>query len=268
MIRITNLEAVLLKIISFVYCCCFSCILWASDFQRENQFADEIKKNLQLGTAIYLTSANNKYLALYTETESLENKGTVLLLHDQGHHPDQKRLIHDFRTIFPQHNWATLSLQMPVREFGAKADDYYVLFPEAMHRIQSGIEYLQESGIKNIVLVGYGMGSLMAVYFMNETQPTTISALVTISLPVPETKTQAAQVLDFLKNINVPVLDIYGTSDIPTVSNTARKRRIAARNNPNFRQIKINQVDRSFRNHEDLLVKRIYSWLSLTVRGN
>ncbi len=253
----------MMKLFSFFYCCCFSCILWASDFQRENQFADEIKKNIKLGSAIYLKSDNNKYLALYTETESLENKGTIILLHDQGQHPDRKRLIHALRAILPQHNWATLSLQMPVREFGAKSVDYYTLFPEAMQRIQTGVEYLQNSDTKNIVLLGYGMGSLMAVHFINESKTSAVKALVTISLPVPETNIQTAQTLSFLKNINIPVLDIYGTEDIPTVSDSTRKRRVAARNNPNYRQFKINQAGRSFQNHEDLLVKRVHSWLSM-----
>lgn len=257
-----------MKLFGFFYCCCFSCILWASDFQRENQFADEIKKKLQFGSAIYLNGGNNKFLALYTETESLENKGAVILLHDQGQHPDQKHLIHTIRTILPQHNWATLSLQMPIWEFGAKSNEYYALFPEASQRIQKGIDFLQNSGIKNIVLVGYGMGSLMAVHFINESKSPAVKALVTISLPVPESKIQTAQTLSFLKKINVPVLDIYGTEDIPTVSGSARKRRVAARNNPNFRQFKINQAGRPFRNHEDLLVKRIHSWLSFINTGN
>ena len=254
-----------MKSISFLYCCCFACIVWASNEQRENHYAAEIKKNLQLGSAIDLISDNNKFLALYTESEAIKNKGTAILLHDQGQHPDQKYLIHLLRTMLPEHNWATLSLQMPLREYGVKSDDYYALFPKAIQRIQAGIEYLQKNNIKNIVLVGYGMGSLMALHFINETQATAVNALVTISLPVPETEIQTAQTLTFLKKINVPFLDIYGTKDIPTVSNSARNKRIAARGNPNYRQVKINQVGRSFRNHEDLLVKRVYSWLSFVL---
>jgi triacylglycerol esterase/lipase EstA (alpha/beta hydrolase family) len=250
-----------MKSISFLYCFCFACIALASDEQRENKYATEIKKNLQLGSAIYLNSDNGEFLALYTETETIKNKGTVILLHDQGQHPDQKNLIHDLRTILPKHNWATLSLQMPLWEFGAKTEDYYALIPKAMQRIQTSIEYLQKSNIKNIVLVGYGIGSLMALYFINETRTTAVKALVTISLPVPETDIQAAQTLIFLKNVNAPLLDIYGAKDIQSVSNSARKKRIAARENLNFRQVKVNQVGRSFQNHEDLLIKRVYSWL-------
>ena len=253
-----------MKLISFIYCCCFANIIWASDSQREAQYAAEINKNIRLGSSIYLASDNNKFLALYTETESLENKGTAILIHDQGQHPDQKFLIHNLRTILPQHNWATLSIQMPLREFGARSDDYYSLFPEARQRIQAGIDYLQKSNIKNIVLIGHGMGSLMAIYFFNETQSTAVKALVTMSLAVPTTEIQTAQTLTFIKNINVPFLDIYGTQDLPAVSNSARKKRKTVKGNPKFRQVKINQAGRSFRNHEDLLVKRIYSWLNLT----
>jgi len=256
-----------MKLISFIYCCCFASIILASDKQREAEYAAEINKNIRIGSPIYLASGNNKFLALYTETESLENKGTVIVLHDQGQHPDQKFLIHNLRTILPQHNWATLSIQMPLREIGTSSDDYYSLFPEAKQRIQAGIDYLQKSNIKNIVLVGHGLGSLMAVYFFNETQTTAIKALVTMSLAVPATEIQTAQTLTFLKNINVPLLDIYGTQDLPTVTNSAGKKRKTAKGNPNFRQVKINQVGRSFRNHEDLLVKRIYSWLNLTTIG-
>ena len=84
---------------------------WASDEKRESEFADGINKTLAMGKAVWLESEGNKFLGLYTETEKLTSKGTVIILHDMGGHPNQRQLIYGLRVYLPEHNWATLALQ-------------------------------------------------------------------------------------------------------------------------------------------------------------
>ncbi|MCK9397173.1 MAG: alpha/beta hydrolase family protein [Methylobacter sp.] len=256
---------------SVVFVLCMARLLgdacWAGDEKREADFADGINKTLAMGKAVWLESEGKKFLGLYTETEKVGSKGVVIILHDMGGHPNQQQLIYGLRVFLPEHNWATLSLQMPLREAGADMREYYSLFPEAAARIQAGIDYARSNGAENIAVVGYGLGGLMGIYALSE-QEADIKALVTISLPVPATENKAAQTLELIKKIKIPMLDIYGALDVSDVTDSARDRRLAAKENTAYRQIKIDDEGHAYLHDEGLLVKRIYSWLGVTVAAS
>jgi pimeloyl-ACP methyl ester carboxylesterase len=236
----------------------------ASDVKRETDVSDAIAKTLNFGKLVWLEAGATKFLSLYAETEKATNKGTVILLHDLSGHPDQQSVIYQLRRLLPTHNWATLSLQMPLRELGAGPEEYYPLFPEALACIQAGVKYAQDNGAKNIVLVGYGLGALQAVYAQSE-QPTDIKALVAISLPVPVSDNKTAQTLVLIKNIKVPMLDVYGGLDLSDVTNSARDRRLATKENTAYRQLLIDDEGHQYLHDEGLLGKRIVSWLAKVV---
>jgi dienelactone hydrolase len=233
---------------------------FASDRQRELMFADYLKGRFA-GELTWLDAAGQKFIGLYTETERLSNNGAVIVLHDIGEFPDQQPVVSLLRSEFPKHQFASLSLQMPLREAGASSEAYYALFPEAVSRIQAGIDFLTKKDFKVIVLIGYGLGGLMALYAQSE-KALAVKALVVISLPVPVSDQKAAQTLEMLKKVKLPLLDIYAESDLASVQGSAREKRVAAKDNPGYRQLKIDHTDHLFRHQTGLLSKRIYSWLS------
>ncbi|NOT12757.1 MAG: DUF3530 family protein [Methylococcaceae bacterium] len=240
---------------------CLACEAgFAGDTKREADFADEIAKMQIVGKRVWLETQGNKFLALYTETEKKLSHGAVIILHDQGGHPNQLQLIKTLRTVLPEHRWSTLSLQMPLREADATENDYYALFPEALARIQAGLSYLQGNKIDSIILAGYGLGALMAVYAQSE-KPLAIKAIAAISLAVPASQNKSVQTLEFIKKIDVPLLDIYAEQDQATVVDSARDRRISAKANAAYRQDKINNESHLYQYDEGLVVKRIYSWI-------
>ncbi len=238
-------------------------LCWAGDEKREADFAESLNKTLAVGKVVWLEAKGKKFLSLYTEIEKINGNGMVIILHDIDGHPNQRQLIYGLRVSLPEHNWSTLALQMPLREAGVAKDEYYALFPEAAARIQAGISYAKNSGAQNIAVVGYGLGGLMGIYALSE-QRAGIMSLVTISLPVPKTENKAGQTLDFIKKIDVPMLDIYGALDVSDVTGSARDRRLAAKENTAYRQIKINDEGHAYLHDEGLVVKRVYSWLTMT----
>lgn len=238
--------------------------VFATDSRREQDFATAIQQQLPMGQAIWLKSADKTFLALYTEAEKTDNSQVAIVLHDMGEHPDAKPLIHRLRTTLPMHNWATLALQMPIRESGAQSDDYYPLFDEARARIDAAVEHLLKNGAKHIAIIGYGMGALMAAYRLGD-KPNDVTALVSISLPVPQTTAMPAQSLDLIKKVQLPFLDVYAEFDLPAVLDSARQRRMAGKDNPVYRQIRMDGEDHGYQQDYDLLVKRVYSWLTTTV---
>jgi len=240
---------------------------WASNELREIQYAEAIEAQVSVGEIVWLEANNNKFLALYTETEEKENQGTAIILHPMGGHPDQKKIINPLRTYLPEHKWATLSLQMPVLGVGAKSDEYYILFDDAKSRIQAAIDYLVAAKVKNIVLIGYGLGGTMAVYYLNENAADKkVKAIATISLIVPRSDHKNVQVIEFISNIQQPFLDIFAEFDTPEVTDSARQRRVAAKENAAFRQFEVKGEGHLFQHDEGMLVKRVYSWINRTFR--
>lgn len=239
----------------------------AGDRQRESDFARMIEQTVSQGELVRLKAGDTEFVALFTEAEKADNAHSAIVLHDSGENPDQRPLIHGLRTTLPQHGWSTLSIQMPLREIGAKRDDYYPLFDEADSRIRAAVDYLRAKGAKDIALVGYGTGAAMAAYALSS-NPDGLFALAAISLPLTESSLPQAQTGDFIKNIALPILDIYAEFDLPEVADTARKRRLSGKDNPVFRQVKVNGENHSFQHDPGMLIKRIYSWLTLNLSPN
>ncbi len=238
----------------------------ASDEKREAEFATDIQKTLTVGHAVWLESSGKKFLSLYTETAKNPRSGIVILLHDTGGHPNQQAIIKSLRTFFPEHHWATLSLQMPIREASAPVQDYFSLISDAKTRLKVGIQFAKTEKAEKIVVIGYGLGGLMASATLAEKKEE-VNALITISLPVPEANETDAQTLQIIPKITLPMLDIYGSADMPNVVNSARERQVAGKINPSYRQMRLEDEGHFYLHDEGLLVKRIYSWIE-KVTGN
>ncbi len=240
---------------------------WASNSLREMEYAEEVEASLSKGQVIWLKAKGERFLTLYTETEEVTNSGTAIILHPVDGHPNQEKLIKPLRTFLPEHNWATLAIQLPVLGVGAEEHEYYPLFDDANTRIQAAIDHLLTGGVNNIVLIGYGLGGMMAIYYLKENVTARdVKAIVAISLPVPKTEYKQVQVIDFIADIRQPFLDIFAEYDLSMVTDTARKRRVSAKQNVAYRQVEIEGEGHLFQHDEGLVVKRIYSWINRTFK--
>lgn len=247
-------------------CSALTCV--ASDEKREAEFATDIQKTLNVGHAVWLDANGKKFLGLYTDTPKNPRAGVIILLHDVGGHPNQQAIIKNLRAFFPEHHWATLSIQMPIREESAPVHDYYALFPEAKTRLTAALDFAKKEKAEKIVVMGYGLGGLMASYSLADAKSEDVEALVTISLPVPETNEHTAQTLSFISKITLPMLDIYGALDMPEVARSARERQVAGKINADYRQVKLDNEGHLYLHDDGLLVKRIYSWIDKVTSSN
>lgn len=261
----------ILKLILVLAINCCIANAWASNELQELNYAEEIESSYSTGEILWLQAKGRKFLTLYTESEHLKVAGAAIILHPINGHPDQKRLINPLRTYLPQHHWSTLSIQLPVLGIYAKEQEYYPLFDDAQARIQAAMNYLISAEVKNIVLIGYGMGGLMATYYLKDKgkkkkddKTTTKKAIVAISLSTPKTDYKQVQIIDFISQIELPFLDIFAEYDIPAVTDSARKRRISAKANSTYRQLQIAGEGHLFQHDEGLVVKRVYSWIYRT----
>ena len=138
----------------------------AADLNREKRMADEIVDAILDGEAVYLNANEHEFLSIYTEADN--PKGTAIILHGRGFHPDWQDAINPLRVGLVETGWNTLSVQMPVLEKQAKYYDYLPLFAQAVPRIEAAIAYARQQmkddqGAKKDVLIGHSSGAHMAM---------------------------------------------------------------------------------------------------------
>lgn len=230
----------------------------ASDIVREADYAERITATLNTGEIVWLQANERKFLSIYTETEYPDIKEAAIILHDKGAHPDRKPLIHGLRTELPKHRWSTLALQMPLRESGAEAEDYFDLFVEATARLRAAVNFLEKKKYETIAIVGHGMGALMALQAQSALKDD-IKALAMIDIPV--TGNSAARIVEWIRRTELPVLDLLVGREMPNMDVGTAKRRLAAKDNMHYRQVSIDADD-------TMMVKRVYSWLRRTMEAS
>lgn len=236
-----------------------------SDQMREKEIEHSILGSLIVGEQVSLEADGGSFLAIYAKPEHDRNRRTAILLHGLGSSPIQSSVIEPLRTGLPEHGWGTLSLQMPILEPGAKSIDYYPLMPEAVNRIKAAIQFLEKNKTEKIVLIGHSMGAVMGLSYLAGESNNKIFSAVLIGLFVSSSGHSNADTLAMLAKVDKPLLDLYGSRDLPTVTKTTAQRRQAASENSFYQQLKVESANHFFRGMDDQLLARIYGWMNRTI---
>ena len=149
---------------------------------REKEISTLIEKSFRGGEAVWLGDVDDASLALYKENTWKDTQGAILLLHDLGANADWPQLINPLRLAFPKKGWHTLSLQLPMVTPDVEKKVYLGQFDEAVARVGTGIEFLKQKNISNIVIVGHGFGSAIGIFYLSQNPKSSVSAMVAISL--------------------------------------------------------------------------------------
>lgn len=231
---------------------------FASDREKEKRWADQIADSLLDGDAIYLNDGEAEFLAIDTRADDPKDTG-IIIIHGIGIHPDWETVIQPLRVQLAANGWNTLSLQMPILGNDATGQDYEPLMKEVPARIDAGIRQLTKSGAKKVIIIAHSMGSRMANYYLarkkvyQEAQTETpIVAYIGIGMGSS----------DDLDRIKIPVLDLFGEKDLPSVLSSAPLRVKASENNKNYKQQMIAGADHFFVDQDDELVKAVISALT------
>lgn len=231
------------------------------DYAREQRMIDEISDSILDGDVVTLNDGQRDFAAVHMEAEG-DKKGAVIILHGRGFHADWVDTINPLRVGLPTHAWDTLSLQMPVLEKAAKYYDYLPIFPKAGPRIEAGIQYLHDQGIKNIVLLAHSCGAHMAMTWIEEKGDDAIQAYVGLGMGATDYKQPMLTPFP-LDKMNVPVLDLYGANEYPAVIRRAPERKAAMEKagNPLSRQEVLPDADHYFTGINTPLVESVAAWL-------
>ena len=228
----------------------------ASDLAKEKRWADQVVDSIMDGDAVMLNDGKSEFLGIYTE--AAEDKGrAVIIMHGTGIHPDWQQVVQPLRVGLTEHNWHTLSIQMPVLHNEAEYIEYAPLYDEVAPRIEAAIKYLKDNGTKSIVLVGHSQGASMPAYSLSKNSHD-VTGFVAIGMGV-YAKDERMNSSKALEKIKIPVLDIFGSEDIDAVLSSIDDRADAARKagNKHYTQVKVPGANHMFDGKEDALVEAV-----------
>ena len=249
-----------IKRILFVTLLALSFSLQASDLAKEKRWADQVVDAILDGEAVWLNDGNSEFLGIYTEAD--EDRGrAVIVMHGTGIHPDWQQVIQPLRVGLIEHNWNTLSIQMPILPNEAEYHEYAPLYDEVAPRINAAIEYLKKNGSKQIVLIGHSQGASMTAYYLS-TSKQNIKGFVAIGMGAFADDPRMDSIKS-LQAIKVPVLDIYGDDDLEGIMKSVDARAAAAKKagNHSYTQVELAGSNHFFDGKEDELVEAVAEWL-------
>ena len=226
-----------------------------ADYAREQRWADEIVPAIVVGDPLRLElGSGRKVLAIYTPAPRAF--GGVVVVHGLGVNPDWG-LIGALRTRLPEVGYATLSVQMPVLAAGALGEDYPALFPEAAERLAAAVSYLRGRGFGKVAIVSHSMGARMSNYFLTHAADPRVAAWVAIGLPVLVMEPAP---------VKIPVLDLHGETDTPSVLGNAQARAAVLRAIRGSAQVTVAGADHFFAGREEELARQVKLFLDRRLR--
>jgi len=230
--------------------------LAAPDYAREKRWDEQVSPAIVVGDPLYLTQRNgHKFLGIYTT--ATDAKMAVVVVHGIGVNPDWG-MIGTLLQRLPDYGYATLSIQMPVLAADAAPEAYAATFPEAVERLGLAAGYLRGQGYRRIAIVSHSMGSRMAYAYM-KTNPPEVVAWAALGMGAAPPGQNAPLVYS---GIDVPVLDLFGSKDLPQVLAGASLRRASLAGNASSRQRVIAGSDHFYAGHEDEMIKAVVDFLA------
>ena len=235
----------------------------AQDLERERRLGAEIVDMIIDGEPVHLDADGHPFLALHTEAADGGSGRAVLVMHGRGFHPDWPEVAAPLRAELPEHGWETLSLQMPVLGKTATYYDYVPIFAAAFPRIRAGIEYLRERGADTVVLAAHSCSAHMAMAFVRHHGDAGFDGFIGIGMGATDVGQPMREPFP-LAEMAVPVLDLFGDEDYPSVPGKAPGRLAAIRTagHPRSAQRMIPGADHFFRDMDEELVDAVVDWLA------
>lgn len=235
-----------------------------SNLEREKNWADQIVDFLVVGEPVWLEARGVRFLGLYTRPG---RKGTgqqaVILIHGRGVHPAWG-FIDSLRVDLADAGWHTLSLQMPILDPEVKFAEYARTFDEAFARIDAGLAFLARQGVRRVALVGHSSGAMTALAYAAE-RPGRVAAIAAIGLSTEPAGGKRMRPAEILRDIrDTPVLDLYGSEDLPVVREYAQARAAAAlaAGNKDYLQVVEQGADHFFSERYEALRAHLARWLA------
>jgi hypothetical protein len=241
------------------------------DIQRHYQNALQGEQVLELETS------TERFIALSIEQRTNKPQGGILILHDVGHTPDWPFLLKQARLFLPDVGWNTLSIDLPTPQRDAigriplqdttQATDTNAVQTQEdwesrlMDRLAAGIKQLNDDGIFNIAVLGYGDGGYWGAKYLSERlseEEEEGYALILYEPPLTY-----SDLPDMIGKLTIPLLDIYmHDSEYAHLQAKLRKASAMRADHPDYLQIH-DASRHGFLGSPDIdrSTRRVWGWL-------
>lgn len=241
-------------------CCLLASVLQATDLEKEQRWRDQVADSIMDGDAVDVSVDGRDVFGIYTEASD-ESKNGMIVVHGTGIHPNWDQVVQPVRVRMTEFGWNTLSIQMPILHNEAEYKDYVPLYPEVPPRLMAAEQFLLDQGMERIVIVAHSQGATMSSYYLSRHPESKASGFVAIGMGATQ-KDSHLNSAQALKKINIPVLDLYGSDDLPGVISTVDDRKRGAAHNPHYLQKEVEGASHFFDGMNDELISAIHGWLS------
>lgn len=231
----------------------------ASDLEKEQRWRDEVEDLIMDGESVDLMVDGRAVFSIFTEAAEASDKG-IIVVHGTGIHPNWEQVVQPIRVRMTQHGWHTLAIQMPILHNGAEYHEYAAIYPEVPARLRAAETFMQEKGIKTLLIVAHSQGATMSSYFLSR-NASDAAGFLAIGMNANQ-KDADINSAESLKRINIPVLDLYGSDDLQAVLETAQRRKQGGAHNAGYRQQVIEGANHFFDGMNDELLSAVVAWSS------
>jgi len=242
------------------YLLAFSMVVpvFASDIDKEERWRDEVSDFIMDGEAVDIVADNRGVFGIYTEAESDSKKG-LIVVHGTGVHPNWEQVIQPIRVRMTGNGWHTLAIQMPILGNGATSSEYAAIYPEVPPRLKAAEEFLKEKGVTTLVIIAHSQGATMSSYYLAGSSSDAVG-FIAIGMNATQSDNHINSA-ESLKKIGIPVLDLYGSEDLPAVLETVATRKHGGAGNPRYSQQVVNGANHFFDDKDDELIAVVSKWL-------
>lgn len=222
----------------------------ASDLAKEQRWREQVVDSLLDGDEVTLNDGTNDFLGILTEPDTPKATG-IIVLHGIGIHPNWDQVVKPIRVGMAEQGWTTLALQLPILPNEAEDTEYTPLMPEAAQRIATGVRYFNDMGIKDVIIVAHSLGAKMAVLALANNSAHA-KAIVVIGI--------GPSAIPYMPKVSIPMLDLYGSEDLPdVVANAGKRAEVMA--GKNYTQKKVDAADHFFNDQDNVLLETVIEWV-------
>lgn len=232
----------------------------ATDLEKESRWAEQVVDSLLDGEAVTLNDGRAEFLAIETASANEDARKAVIVMHGTGVHPNWPTVVLPLRVGLTESGWHTLSIQMPVLANEAEHAEYAKIYDWVPGRLDAAIDYLRGKGFETVVLVAHSQGSGMTAYYLaGRHRPIDGFVAVGMSGGIPGGPMDN---LAHLSAVTVPMLDLYGSEDLPEVIESAEARAAqAGKAGGDYTQQRVAGADHFFDGEEAELLEAVNTWL-------
>lgn len=232
---------------------------------EETRFGALVEQLDKESQALWLNAGDESFLTLYRPASGANEQGAILIVADEGQHPDWPGPLHHLRNSLPHHGWATLSLALPYHansENKPQAEQNSLPPLETSApltlRLQSAMTHIQSLGLYNVVVIALGDGAPLTALSLRDLPDDSYAGFIALAPWSLNAPTQSA-IAEAYTDLPAGVLEIVPAL-WPEAGLITRKGLAEKKQHLNYSQVKLLGNIKHFKDSPQLL-PRIRGWL-------